>query len=266
MPLIVNSFDQFRRHWGGMHNFVMAGDCVPVGYELPPLERIVDEVRRDDGAHITRGYPEPFVRRPAEDIADTFRRLPLDQAMATPFSMGHFGIDRFDKPGGLLHGFGEQVMRPWRLALEAHGFTLTDFFKPYFFISGPNCTTAYHMDLSHVLAWQRYGVKRFCSLKDPQGFAGQAVRRGQLEAGGSAFGIPIPGNLTPREIVEVTMAPGTVLWNVLQTPHWVLGGPDVSLSINISHRGMRLHGELCPHERQLEQWKQAPATAAEAAS
>ena len=48
----------------------------------------------------------------------------------------------------------------------------------------------------------------------------------------------------------------SVLFNKLLTPHWVEAvGSEVAVSLNISHGGLRLRGELCRNERELEAWR-----------
>ena len=47
-----------------------------------------------------------------------------------------------------------------------------------------------------------------------------------------------------------------MLFNKLLTPHWVEAvGEEVAVSLNISHGGLRLRGELCRNERELEAWR-----------
>jgi hypothetical protein len=256
----VSTANDFKQHWSGIHNFAMAGECVPFDMELPPVDVIVDTLRRDDAANINSSSGEVFRRTERRDIRDEFRAMPIEKALEQSFGLAHYDLPRFDTPGGLLEGLDRQVLRPWRQWLESIGFELSDFFRPYFFISGANCATAYHMDLSHVLAWQLYGEKQFCSFKDPLRWADETVRREQLVGGQNAYNQPIPDGITGDDVVAFDMKPGDVLWNVLQTPHWVKAGADVAVSMNISHRGLRLHGELCPHEQQLQQWRTTMAT------
>lgn len=253
----IDTADQFKRCWDGIHNFVMAGQCVPFSMRMPPLEDIIDVLRHDEVTNVMPGPMDVFDHIEPTDTKAQFAAMPLEQAMQRSFRISHFDLRRFDHPGGLLEGLEDQVMRPWRAFLCDNGFTLTEFFKPYFFITGPHCVTEYHMDFSHVLAWQHYGEKTFCSLKDPHRFAGDTVRREQTVKNHTAHNQPVPAGITDDDVVECVMTPdgpNAVLWNVLQTPHWVKAGPDIALSLNISHRGLRLDGQLCPHERQIESW------------
>src|SRR5690606_14304372 len=85
-------------------------------------------------------------------------------------ALAHFKLQKFMGPGQLLEGFEEQVMQPWMKALHEAGFTWNRCY-PILFMSGPNCATNYHMDYSHVMAWQTHGTKLFSGLKDPQRWA-----------------------------------------------------------------------------------------------
>ena len=187
-----------------------------------------------------------------------------EQVLEQPLSLCHYDLRRFDVPGGLLEGLRFGLLEPWRRFLEDQGFALTDFFRPYVFISGPGCAAEYHMDFSHVLACQYFGRKDFYSFADPEAWAGPQVRREMLQHGHNAYTQPIPADAAEAEVVCCRMMPGDRLWNVLQTPHWVLAGDQISLSINISHRGVRHRGRLCPHEADLEHWKRELAKEAEA--
>ncbi len=242
-PTTVRTWDEFQRRWSGVHNFLLADACVPFAFDLPPLDRVVAELRADDRARITPGTRGD--RLQLADMAAQFRARPIEQALAAPFALAHFQLDRFDAPGRCLHGFTKAVLEPWQQALKAAGFTWERCY-PIVFISGRGCATNYHMDFSHVLAWQVYGTKRFCGLRDPNRWAPRAVRVNYQPEG---FARPSP--LTADDALCYDMRPGDVLWNAFLTPHWVEAGDDVALSINLSHGGLRLHGELCPHEAEL---------------
>lgn len=242
-PRTVRTWDQFRQRWNGVHNFLLADACVPCAFAMPPLDRVVAELRDDPQARITTGTRGDRLR--LDNIAETFRRLPVAQALETPFALAHFELARFEAPGKFLHGFEQGVMVPWRQALTAAGFTF-DRCSPIIFISGRQCATNYHMDFSHVLAWQVYGRKRFCGLQDPERWAPRETRV-NYQAGKIAR----PAELTEADALCYDMRPGDVLWNVLLTPHWVEAGEEVALSVNISHGGLRHQGKLSRHEQEL---------------
>ena len=100
-------------------------------------------------------------------------------------------------------------MEPWQHALKSAGFTWTRCY-PILFISGPNCATNYHMDYSHVLAWQLYGTKRFSGLKDPERFA-------PLETRIHSAGITKPDAIQDDDVLSYDLKPGDVLWNAFLT-------------------------------------------------
>ena len=253
--MTVSSAGEFCSHWDGVHNFQLARELLPGDFTLPAIDRIVTELLRDEDSVVVNGGLDPLVHTPRQDARERLLRLPIEKSMEQPFALCHYDLRRFDLPAGLLTGLEARLLRPWRAFLEGEGFTLTDYFKPYFFISGPGCVAEYHMDFSHVLACQYYGTKRFCSFKNPQKWAGATVRRQMLTEGHNAYTLPIPGDILTDDATCCTMAAGDRLWNTLQTPHWVLAGEEISLSLNISHRGLRYHGQLCQHEQELERWK-----------
>jgi hypothetical protein len=234
---------EFRRRWGGVSNFLLGGGCAPFAYRLPPLERIVEELRADPEARITSGRKSD--RLDLADVAAEFRGLPVAEAMRRPFALAHFQLARFDAPGRCLHGFTAAVLNRWQEALRAAGFTWERCY-PIVFISGIGCATNYHMDFSQVLAWQVYGTKRFCGLREPERWAPREVRVNYRPEG-----FVRPAALTMADAECFDMRPGDLLWNTLLTPHWVEAGGEVAMSINLSHGGLRLHGELCAHEAEL---------------
>ncbi|OGG43554.1 MAG: hypothetical protein A3F84_20505 [Candidatus Handelsmanbacteria bacterium RIFCSPLOWO2_12_FULL_64_10] len=248
MHRIVTTWAEIRQVWDGVLNFLMAGECVPFAFEMPAVEQVIDEVRRDPDARIWRG--EKGEGLDMTDISEAFRRMPIEQAVESPFQMSHFKLPNFYAPGRLFHGFEGRVMGPWRRALAGAGFTWTRCY-PIIFISGPGCATNYHMDRSHVIAWQRHGVKRFCGLRDPGRWAPPEER---MKPGST---LRRPPGITEEDALVYEMGPGDVLWNTLLTPHWVEATDRVAYSLNLSHGGLRLNGRLCRHEQELEDWRQA---------
>jgi hypothetical protein len=247
----VRTWEVFQQRWDGVHNFLVADACVPFAYAVPPLERVVAELRDHAEVRIT-----PGTRGDRLNLADTaaaFRALPVGRALETSFALAHFHLEPFDAPGRCLHGFFRQVMEPWQQALAAAGFTFERCY-PIVFISGRHCATNYHMDFSHVLAWQVHGRKSFCSLRDPDRWAPREVRVNHR-----AGELTRPAELTAADVLCHDLQPGDVLWNALLTPHWVEAGEDVAMSINLSHRGVRYQGQLCRHEQELAAHRQAQA-------
>ena len=249
MHRTVSTWLEFGQRWSGVLNFLLAGECVPFSFEMPAVEEVVEEVRRDPDARISSGNKSDALD--LTSIAEQFRALPIEEAVRSPFALAHFKLDNFSAPGRLFHGFEEQVLRPWKSALSRAGFTWERCY-PIIFISGPNCATNYHMDYSHVVAWQRQGVKRFFGLKDPDRWA-------DLETRVRNTGVQRPAGITDKDTLMYEMRPGDVLWNCLLTPHWVEASDEVSYSINLSHGGLRLNGVLAPHEEELVRWRRAQA-------
>jgi hypothetical protein len=226
----------------------MNPDLAKFDFKFPSLDRIVDELRHDEEASIGKGARSARLDL-AQLPADEFRAIPIDQVMRSPFTLAHFSLRRFDAPGKCLHGFGDKVMKRWETALAAHGFTW-DRCYPIIFISGKGSTTNYHMDFSHVFAWQVYGVKRFCGLVNPDQWANRDARVNYKPAN-----FPRPTAIREEDSLCYDMRPGDQLWNVLLTPHWVEAGDEPAMSINISHGGLRYHGNLSPNEEELEQYR-----------
>ena len=248
MQRTIASWDEFKTNWGGTQNFLMADECVPFAFQFPPLEEIVEALRRHPETNIHPGVKGAAMV--TSSIADTFRELPLEEAMRSQFSIAHYHLSPFDVPGGFLEGFKESVLDKWQEAMRDQGFTWTRCY-PIIFISGIGCATNYHMDFSHVVAWQIYGTKLFNGLLDPNRWAPHDLRMTNSNQ------LAMPAEITPADSVSYTMGPGTVLWNTLLTPHWVEASTQVAMSVNISHGGLRLNGELCPFEQELMDWREA---------
>lgn len=247
MHKTVSDWPEFRKSWDGVINFLMAGECVPFSYEMPSIERMVEELRDDPNSRITAGAKGSSLD--LTDISEPFRRLPIEEAIRSPFALANFKLQSHFGPGGLLETFEERVMEPWKRALTEAGFTWRRCY-PIVFISGPNRATNYHLDYSHVLAWQTHGTKRFSGLKDPDRWA-------PLETRIHCKGVQRPDGITAEDELAYEMTPGTVLWNTFLTPHWVEASGEVACSINISHGGLMYEGRLCRHEEEVEEWQRA---------
>ena len=250
----VNSFEEFRSHWGGIHNFLIEEGVIPLTYDPPPLDDLLDLLRTDPDSRFLQGTPDVnnFDRAPAPE---EWKSIPIEDFANKPFGLGHFDISKFDYPGGPLDGFNEGVTRPLRDAFEREGFTFSDWFKPYIFSNGPGCCSTYHMDFSHVLAWQQYGIKHFCSFRDPDRYATPRERRGYMDLDVSERP-GMPDAFDKTDVVDHKMEPGSLLWNAFNTPHWVCAGDSASLSINISFRGLRLKGTVCAREAEVDLWRE----------
>lgn len=257
MHKTISDWDGFRENWAGPRNFRIATAMLPLDFAFPALDRIVDEVRADAEASIKSGRKASKLDL-KQDSPDAFRLRPLAEVMDGPFALAHFDIGRFDRKGGFLDGFGEQVLDRWETLLRDNGYRWERAY-PIIFISGKGSATNYHMDFSHVLAWQVYGTKRFCGLVDPDRWADRDVRvtytPGQFEK---------PSAIREEDSLCYDMRPNDKLWNVLLTPHWVEAGDEAAMSINISMGGLRLNGALSPNEDELEHYRSANPAAAPA--
>jgi hypothetical protein len=249
MRRTVSTWQGFKEHWNGLHNFLMEGECARFSYAFPDLARIVDELRKDELAEVRPGVKGTKLSK--ESVKEEFARLPIEKAMESSFGLAHYRLSRFDAPGKCLHGFKEAVLDPWTKALSDQGFTFNRCY-PIIFISGKGCATNYHMDFSHVLAWQIYGVKNFCGLADPDKWM---PKEGRLNY--KPTELEMPADLKEEDALCYRMAPGAVLWNQLLTPHWVDAGEGVAMSVNLSHGGLRYDGKLCRNEADLEAYRAA---------
>lgn len=256
MHRTITTWSDFRAAWDGARNFLMAGECVPFDFKPPPIERVVDELRANPEIRVSPGGKGDTLD--LSDISEKFRAMPIDQAIRSPFGLACYRLGVFDEPGKFLHGFRERVLDPWQAALRSNGFTWTRCY-PIIFITGPGSSTNYHMDFSHVLAWQIHGHKRFCGLRDPDQWAPREKRVRY-----TPNGFHRPAGIGEQDELCYEMGPGTVLWNALLTPHWVEAGGDAAMSVNISHGGLRLGGRLAPNEQELMDYIAAePADAPE---
>jgi hypothetical protein len=238
----ANNWSELSELWDGVLNFLMIGECVPFSFDMPAMEKVIDEIRVDEDARIVPGKKGDQLI--LTENAEEFRKVPIDETLEMQFQMSHFKLQNFYGPGQLFHNFEEQVMDPWRDALKKAGFTWTRCY-PIIFISGPGAATNYHMDKSHVIAWQRHGTKRFIGLKEPDKWAPFEER---MLPGGEMIK---SSGIAEEDTLPYEMGPGDVLWNTLLTPHWVEATNHVAYSINLSHGGLRLNGELCRNEQEL---------------
>ena len=256
-------------------NFLLEGDCkTAFQTQLPPIAVVVEELRQHSNTRILPGRkPEEFpfgvletcsggshlnTTEDEKEFAEQFRQLPIDEALATSFTLANFQLDCFMEEGQFLSCLRKQTVDPWKQFLQASGFSFSRC-TPYIFVSGPGDVGAFHHDISHVVAWQVEGTKRFCSFHEPRRWHTQEQRQ---KLGTE---VTMPGGVTEGDVQSVVMGPGCVLMNQLLTPHWVQNPTaEACWSINISHGGLKHHTHgLCQHERELTEFLQRnPAAAA----
>ncbi len=255
MQRTISTWTEFNESWDGVTNFLMGGECaVCFDFELPPFDELLDTVRQDSDIHAHPGSKADV--RHSSEINDEFRAMPLEQAVNHEFSLAHYNIHKWDAPGQMLDGFDGRVVQPLQQALRAQGFEWI-WFRYYFFFAGPNCATNYHMDKSHVIAWQQYGAKTFNGLKDPDRWEPLDKR---MLVGTDA--VRKSAQIVKEDVLAYEMNPGDVLWNTLLTPHWVEASDEPAVSLNFSLRGLRRGGKLCRHEQELVDWQQSPQSTA----
>src|SRR5687768_17581735 len=134
----VTTWSDFTQNWGGLHNFLIGGEITAdFNYDLPPLERIVDEVRAHEQSHFRSGVKQDEFD--LTDIKEEFRKLPLADALKRPFVLAHFRKlhPNLTGKGQVFEGLQERWVEPWRRKLSEKGFTVDDFYA-IVFISGPN--------------------------------------------------------------------------------------------------------------------------------
>src|SRR5687768_3623870 len=177
------TWQQFKQNWGGLHNFLMEGDLTrDFHYDMPPMERIVEEVRRDPHGIVRSGVKQAAFD--LTEIKDEFVKLPVEQAMNRRFVLAHCKLHpHLTGKRHAFEGLDEQWVEPWRRRLRENGFTFDSVFA-ILFASGPNSASNYHMDYTHQLAWQRIGTKHFFGLKDPDRWTTED-QRGRCELKGS---------------------------------------------------------------------------------
>jgi hypothetical protein len=242
----IDTWEEFKEHWSQFLNFRMEGECKFPAYEFPPLPVVVDAVRNHPESRIWRGAKGTSLDK--QDIAESFRALPLDEALNVNFQMSHFKLWNFYGSGQILEGFDTKVLNPWLDRLKAVGFKFERFY-PIIFMSGKGCCTNFHIDPTNVVAWQIYGTKRFSGTKDPERWVSLETRMGWKNT-------RKPDDLTDDDTLVYEMKPGDMLWNAMLTPHWVDALDDeVALSINLAIDGLQLNGEYCPHERELRDYR-----------
>lgn len=233
----VTTWDEFREKWMGgerRQNFLLKGEMFPFRFEAPPLETVVDAVRRHKDARILHGDPDNLnLNLPYEGYVD----LPIAQAIAAPANVAHFESREFAGPGQVLEGLNE-TFDAWYDLLASHGFTHAKGQRAFFY-SGANCGSAYHFDSSYVLVCQVVGRKRFCWLKDPDRWCPRETLVEQMDYYNK---MRRPEGITPDDVIECEMEPGDVLWNVMLTPHWVYALDEPTYSFNLTHFDLQCDG------------------------
>lgn len=250
----VQTPEEFLDLWDDECNFYVGADLIRFDLALPSAEQIVDTLRTSEQCKIN--FFEAQDDAETEDLRQRMRSAPLEQVIDLPFNLSHFHLNEFYPEGRFLADFQRQVMIPWRTLLSRLGLTFMRCY-PIIFISGKNRSSQYHVDVSHVLAWQVHGTKTFHGFHEPAkyGPVDDVVHHRDK------YVSPLPPeHIEPADVLSCEMQPGDLLWNQLLTPHWVTGSQDeIAVSINISHGGVQHMGQFCPREQALRQrWQEHP--------
>jgi hypothetical protein len=241
----ARTIPELQNLWSGRQNFLLADECVPFDYEPPALSDIIEVLRKDDVSQIKCADKSVD----AEHFRTEFQNAPLEKAMEMPFRLSNFKLHLFYGRGHLLESFNDAVYMPWVSFLARAGFTWNRCY-PILFISGRQLPGNYHMDVSHVIAWQIHGTKVFNGFADPQ----QRTPVESVIDPEFRKGLSKPEDISEEEKLSYTMNPGDVLWNQILTPHWVDTKDEIGASINLSHGGLRLHGQLSMNGVPLERF------------
>ena len=247
MNEIVSTATAFLRRWDCGVNFKLAGECVPFAFDFPDLDRIVDSLLAEDKTIAITGTVADHLE--VDNVVDDMRGQSLEQLLQTSFQLTHFDLQRFDRPGSILHGFGTQVMDPWRAFLHDHGFSW-DRCYAVMRVSGPGTVTGYHVDVSNVLFWNVSGHKHFHGLHDPND---KAPLEQVMQPDHNRLGRP--DHVTADDVCTLDVGDEEFIWNHLLTPHWV-DAPALSFGINLSHGGLRHRGRLGPREQAFYEFKE----------
>ncbi|MFK4222124.1 hypothetical protein [Streptomyces sp. NPDC019890] len=248
MPTNVITTDEFLDRWRTPPNFRVGPALIDFDFAWPTALEVLDAVRHDAETRVALlGDLAPTVRT-ARTMA--FTTAPVTEIIEWPFRLVHFNLSRFYT--GVLAGFQERVMIPWRMFLAAQGFTWHRC-APALFISGHRSASTFHADNSHGLVWQLDGIKTFHSYLDPD----QAVPVDDAISG--AFTAEHPPPLAQDVHHSVRMQPGDLLWSHALTPHWVTGETQLSMSVTLTHAGLCHLGCYSAREMALRKhWDQHP--------
>lgn len=254
-PFTARTPEDFLAAWDDRRNFLLDPDLVRFDATLPPAEDIVDILRKDPDSRVQFLGMEDGPENDA--LIEKVKTAPLHEILDLPFGLANFFLHNHYGRGKFLEYFQREVMIPWRTFLSSVGLTWQRCY-PIIFISGKGGRSSYHVDVSHVLAWQVSGVKVFNGFKDPEAHAPVA----DIVDNRAAYRHDVPPEFDPDLILTYRMAPGDVLWNQLLTPHWVDAGDEIAVSVNISHGGVAYRGRFCENEQALrKRWEDHPEEA-----
>ena len=237
----VSTTAEFIEQWDSRINFLLAGECVPFSYSFPSTEHIVARLVEAEETTAIVGELRDTTER--ENVMAQFRGMSFDDLMATSFQFRYPDVTLLDRPGDIFEGFTEQVLNPWKQYLLDNGF---EWDRCYALarVSGPNTSTGYHMDRSHVLFWNVRGQKAFHGFKEPDRWVPleKSIEKRAAQV--------MPEGVLEEDVLTYDVGDNAFLWNHLMTPHWV-DAHGLTFGINFSHGGLRHNGRLCRYEKNL---------------
>ena len=254
-PVTARSHGDLLKLWNETRNFLLGPQLIEFDMSFPTAEEIVDILRRHPDTKLSSNRLEDEAAE--ADLVDKLKNAPMEQVVDLPFNIACFELHNFYGPGQFLSEFQQRVMIPWRTLLSAVGLTWQRCY-PIIFISGKGCSSNFHADNSHVVAWQIHGTKAFHGFQDPAKYGPvQEI----VDARGCRTRLPPEHN--PADLLSYFMEPGDLLWTQLLTPHWVDGGDkEIAVSVNISHGGIQHAGQFSPNEQVLRRrWEDHPEEA-----
>lgn len=254
-PFTARTSEDLLSVWSDRRNFLIGSELIEFGMPMPSAEEIVDILRKHPDSRVQFLGMEDGPAK--EAMIEEFKTAPLEQVVDMPFSLANFFLSEFYGAGQFLADFQKEIMIPWRTLLSSVGLTWQRSY-PIIFISGKNCSSTYHVDVSDVVAWQVHGVKVFNGFADPEGHAPvQHIVDNRNE-----YRVEVPPGFDEDLILTYRMEPGDLLWNQILTPHWVDAEDDIAVSVNISHGGIAYQGAFSPNEQILrKRWEDHPEEA-----
>lgn len=231
-PLPVSQAGEFVERWDSRVNFMFAPHCPPIAamrrFAFPPTETIIDAMLALD---TTVAIPARL-RKHSEyaekdhNHLEAFRSMPRSDFMSGSFNRRSQDFGHLDCPGGVLAGFEEAVLQPWREFLFHNGFEW-DRCYPILRVSSANSVSGYHTDQSSVLFWNVRGRKTFHGCREPDRWVGPP-------GDSRNRGLPMPAELRePEDVLSFDVGDGDFVWNHFLTPHWV-DSHALTLNINLS--------------------------------
>ena len=75
----ASNWSELSELWDGVINFLMMGECVPFSFDMPAIEKVIDEIREDEDARIVPGTKGDQLI--LTENAEEFRRVPMKHSI-----------------------------------------------------------------------------------------------------------------------------------------------------------------------------------------